>query len=574
MSADKTKEPKVVPPAGYQNAGKMSQRALAVVALAIVLLLIVLLILVATLGPKPAVTCKIVNQDLAQASPQIRWDQYPYLVEDQVIVIGPKNEARDIAKSLNLEPIQECSLNYLAKTSRRGDEQVPGYVFTAAERRNLATNLYAIPAGEDLDKVVRTINDEGRNLHVFADYNLLLGLPLSVCGSPSYVPIGSPYGTPELLPVGEAQAVKLFWDQWALQQIGAGPLLKNTLAGAYIKHTGDGTLVGVFDTSPFPDPWDNSANNQVTGQIKNSELVKWVYPTMDMEPLALQVSYPKWEAIQVPSQKPASDIRDHGLFVAGLVHAVAPSSEIHLIRVLNEYGCGDLFTLKIALDSFIGEVEAGRGPEADEMPLEGVVINLSLGIAALNPEGNSSLSECSDGTSPNEIVSLCSVLREAYDKGAVIVAAAGNDHGATHIPAVYSFVIGVQANNSDRKKAVFSNDGNVSAPGGESDLKCACYKESAQAPDSAAADSQTPQCQGDCAQAIIGPVLFPPKGHAYWPTHYGYWTGTSFSTPLVSGQAALLFEAGFTQNETYQRIKGIGLPPDWDLVINIPNSLK
>lgn len=70
---------------------------------------------------------------------------------------------------------------------------------------------------------------------------------------------------------------------------------------------------------------------------------------------------------------------DHGPFVAGLVHAVAPESEIHLIQLLGENAYGDLDTLNTALDLFIhhraGE-HPGTGPPD---PLTNTVINSSSG---------------------------------------------------------------------------------------------------------------------------------------------------------------------------------------------------
>ncbi len=45
---------------------------------------------------------------------------------------------------------------------------------------------------------------------------------------------------------------------------------------------------------------------------------------------------------------------DHGLFIAGIIHSIAPKAEIHLIEVLNQYGVGDLSSfvrgLEVALN--------------------------------------------------------------------------------------------------------------------------------------------------------------------------------------------------------------------------------
>lgn len=439
-------------------------------------------------------------------------------VDQQVIVTGPTSEfdpARtdpSLARLLdNLGLIRECIFDDLDGMTMR---------------------LYDIPDRLTVPDVVREINRAGRSHNVSADPNLLLGH--SVCGSP-HSSEGSPFGgAPKLLPVGEEEAVKLFWEQWAFQHVGAGLFFKDELAGATIKHQGEGVIVGVFDTSPFTDTWDSVAYGE-DEEIVKWETVKWVNPTMDVEPLTLKVSYPEVvNTVTITAPNMHDDVRDHGLFVAGLVHAVAPASELHLIRVLNEHGCGDLFTLNEAVRRFTDEMKReGR-------TLEGVVINLSLGIR--DPEA---------GGSDNEIESLHKVLNTAAEEGAVIVAAAGNrpynkakvgtdpDNKAeprqAQIPAAYEFVIGVKASNADGISACFSYDGDVFAPGGEGDHDRDC------APN-------VDGCPGDCKSVVIGPVLSPPENGDYWPTHYACWSGTSFSTPLVSGLAAVVLQTGLARN--------------------------
>src|SRR5947209_20618874 len=48
-------------------------------------------------------------------------------------------------------------------------------------------------------------------------------------------------------------------------------------------------------------------------------------------------------------------MEDHGLFIADIVRDLAPEANIECIRVLNDFGVGDLRTLCIALNK-IGEL--------------------------------------------------------------------------------------------------------------------------------------------------------------------------------------------------------------------------
>ncbi len=54
------------------------------------------------------------------------------------------------------------------------------------------------------------------------------------------------------------------------------------------------------------------------------------------------------------------EMSDHGLFVAGIIHTIAPEAEIHLFEVLNPYGVGDLLSIARGLwevlDCFSGQL--------------------------------------------------------------------------------------------------------------------------------------------------------------------------------------------------------------------------
>lgn len=69
--------------------------------------------------------------------------------------------------------------------------------------------------------------------------------------------------------------------------------------------------------------------------------------------------------------EPAYDESDHGLFVAGILHDIAPDAEIVVHRVLNDGGIGDLMTVAAAVQAVLAD------PRAQKKRL---VINLSLGI--------------------------------------------------------------------------------------------------------------------------------------------------------------------------------------------------
>jgi subtilisin family serine protease len=172
----------------------------------------------------------------------------------------------------------------------------------------------------------------------------------------------------------------------------------------------------------------------------------------------------------------------HGTFVAGLIHLVAPDVKILPITVLDSEGIGDAFDIGEGMYFAID-----KGAE---------VINMSLG-----------------STYKSEIFE--DAVCEARDLGIVVTAAAGNFNveEPEEFPAQVSDVLSVASLNKNDIKAPFSNFNDhmfISAPG----------------------DSvQMPSGLWDINHSIIGPVP---------GDEYAIWEGTSFSTALVSGVAALI----------------------------------
>jgi hypothetical protein len=74
-----------------------------------------------------------------------------------------------------------------------------------------------------------------------------------------------------------------------------------------------------------------------------------------------------------------ANIVDHGLYISGLIHEAAPKAQIRLIRVLNDYGIGDLQSILIGVQTVAGN------PDTVSKLLKidanhNIVVNMSLGF--------------------------------------------------------------------------------------------------------------------------------------------------------------------------------------------------
>jgi thermitase len=212
------------------------------------------------------------------------------------------------------------------------------------------------------------------------------------------------------------------------------------------------------------------------------------------------------------------DQNGHGTHVAGIAAAetnnatgvagMAPNTKILAVRVLDANGSGSLANIADGI-----RYAADAGAE---------VINLSLGC------------DCATTT-------LESAVNYAWNKGVVIVAAAGNDGVSTTFePASYANVIAVGAVDSNNRKASFSNWGtwvDVMAPG------------------------------VDIASTYPG-------------NRYVYMSGTSMASPYVAGQAALLKGQGRSNSQvraaiqnTASSMSGVGTYVKYGL-INVNSSVR
>lgn len=443
-----------------------------------------------------------------------------YFIDNQVIVIGTADDFQNVIDPMGLIQIEGCDLSYLESRDFKRFWGVPIYpkagqisslfvrsALAANQQDSLLMRLYEIPEGKSVEGVLKDINNIAGHPNLSADPNYLTRLSDSTIdpcirtgdsGSGGGHPFGDP-GMPFFDETNErydaTKAEEAFKNQWAFGNQGISLPSSMDLKGRRVN-------VGVFDTSPFRPR-------------------EYLYKHVE-----LAFPPPFWiksrDAVGTPM------ISNHGLFVAGLIHRIAPRSKVQLIRVLDDGGCGDLWALNKALEDYTSRMSTWTGR------LDKTVINLSLGIRPKDQE---------DSETEEKLETLKSTLTKAYQLGAIIVAAAGNDIPedpdnpvTMQIPAKYDSVIGVAATSMDGERACYSNKGNVAAPGGGNPFNSAEPCE----PRTSNWDIGLSPCSAnDMANCPYGLISL---AQTQYGQQYIFWSGTSFSTPLVSGLAALSFE--------------------------------
>jgi serine protease len=237
------------------------------------------------------------------------------------------------------------------------------------------------------------------------------------------------------------------------------------------------------------------------------------------------------------------DREGHGTFVAGTIAeatdnglgltGLAYGASIMPVRVLDSDGTGDAATIAKGIRYAVQH--------------HAQVINLSL--------------EFSLDVTAGDIPEITAAIRYAHDKGAVVVAAAGNE-GVEQIayPAHAPAVISVGATTADRCLADYSNGGSgldLVAPGGGDDSSLV----------------QDPGCAPDKQlPTIYQMTIIDPSNPAKFGYPGGYY-GTSMAAPHVAATAALIIASGVlgphpTPDEILKRMEQTAQP----LGGSVPNS--
>jgi subtilisin family serine protease len=293
------------------------------------------------------------------------------------------------------------------------------------------------------------------------------------------------------------------------------------------------------------------------------------------------------------------DIRDHGLFVAGVVHATAPWARIRLIRVLNNFGLGSLHSVLVGLvalllsrrqrDPLVINLSLGAMPALEQLPdtwfgfpIEGLPGSAEDRSLQFLPDGKEVSRDRVHEMAQDASTAVARTLNALEEpvrqlmlaleaQNCVVVAAAGNDsvfrgvdrtsRWSPRVPARYDQVLGVAADTVRPDQAArYSNLGEIVAEpvrdavatfGGD-----------------LAADGVSP------SSGVIGvysaeqfPPRFPPAAPQANLSGWSEWSGTSFSTPIMSGIAANFWATypGASAHKTLQDLNAafrFGSPPD------------
>jgi subtilisin family serine protease len=231
---------------------------------------------------------------------------------------------------------------------------------------------------------------------------------------------------------------------------------------------------------------------------------------------------------------------DHGLFVAGIIHSIAPAAEIHLYEVLNESGVGDLKTIADGLRKAYGLTQDQHMvvncslvlnfPRIDPLHPRRLGKRVRKMMPVFNMRGVKLLE-----WAKRQVQTIEWACQNLYQQGARVVAAAGNDRRRRGVrpqadyPAAFDSVLGVGALKKDR-------------------LTPASYSNFSDRPEKTGII--TLGGEGGAKQGILGIYLgdFPPEQIGMTAPKnmdkWAWWAGTSFATPIMTGLTAAMLSTG------------------------------
>jgi hypothetical protein len=360
-------------------------------------------------------------------------------------------------------------------------------------------------------------------------------------GGPAYPPVASPELS--LLEDDGAQP------GWRLSF--ADPTLPLDPKGA------EDVLVAVLDTARHPDALRAAA---MQPEMKRNWLLQQLVADLRSESGSFAIEYEHYPILDdvctgqdVESQPVYYSMPDHGISVVGMLRCLAPKARIRLIRVLNDYGGGDLYNLYAALTDLEQEVVSGA--------IRRLVINLSLTVM---PDIRRLPYIWFDhrqwpSTQLSGAVRVLAHIEEGlrllfeslHAQGVLIVAAAGNDSlaarrqgqrpRAPRAPARYESTLSVTSVTSRNTPSAFAN--------------AACLPPTSAGIAAFGGDVSGALDANRLPDAVRGLYISPtfPGGE---PNRTGWadWAGTSFSTAIISALGAHLMAQSWSASNAMSRI--------------------
>ncbi len=407
---------------------------------------------------------------------------------------------------------------------------------------------------------------------------LTAALPFS-CGSPAGLP----------LPAAPKQPPHVVFPDTSVQT-----LMRRRVRGR--------AIVAVLDTCP-----DDKAVKAAARKFGGNPLLGAVAKITMNDPAVLPTGYfghldgclprVQWNMLSGPAHDQPEHFQmvDHGLFALGLIYDIlGKSAELHLIRVLNEYGIGDVLAINQALAMLPRLLLGSDDPSPDGDKL---VVNLSLGSEVPIPERLLERWLPTTAKDPQKLAAnlphICMLLDQIHgnvadtttwltERGVLVVAAAGNDalrpdvggdRPPPRFPARYEDVLGVAAVSKQwRSAALYSNRGDTVIQAGSGHI--ATFGGNvvpSSADDHAAETDANDSLTGVASAATLA-------GGRTNDTGWARWSGTSFATPIISAVAARLWmtepalgprDVAVALRQRFGHDPGAGPDPDFPLEVPV-----
>ncbi len=396
-----------------------------------------------------------------------------------------------------------------------------------------------VPIVNAFNRGLETLNNDRKMPVSSAGPNLLWG-------GTGYVPQGCPLDPPMPVPAEEACS---FW-HFHLPQLSPGQLRSMT---------GEGVTVFVLDALP-----------------EHNVIAHAVAKAGDDNLLLFDVSrnvtfnYDVWNAwvaqgnnTNIPPYAVGKDVygrhfafkmADHGLFIGGIVHDIAPHARVECIRVLSEYCVGDLDLFLNAL--YYIQQRMSPGGDLYQRP---VVINMSL-VMPTKEEAESAGMDPGGSVTNDILIAVRRAVQALVQLGAIITASAGNEgdlrenptgirpaalHPAAfaNAPDLIAGVIPVGAVDKDGNVTSYScypGPKGIATYGGEIPAV-----NPANPPSNDPAVTISDAMRGIYSAAYYPPLSDDPPAQEYAAPNdngWAYWVGTSFATPIISAVAARILE--------------------------------